>query len=677
MELIDQANRFNMRASLGSPPTIALVLLTLWGVAPRTGLLLWSSCALATATLHVSLHAWYRRSSTRHAPEAWRRWYTIAMFVGGSLWGSLPVLALPGDGHAEYQSLVALYVISFMAANAIFSSPLRRLFLAFQLPLSLIAATGLLANDTTFTSMLAAVVLYALPFSMVLYDQANTAAVAAVRLAHRNSNLVDELRAERRRIEEANDELREMNERLAHQAAHDALTELANRPLFREQLEDALTVAHRTASLVGVAFLDLDRFKLVNDSLGHLVGDDLLVAVAERIRSCLRTDDVLGRQGGDEFTLLMPGITDPRDVVAAAERIRLALREPITVGVREMVVTASIGLALNTHPADTADDLLRHADAAMYRAKGLGRDCVEMFDESMRGDLARRVDDESALRRAFGNGEIVSWFQPEVDLVTGEIVGAESLARWLHPERGVLTGGQFVPLVEDCGLLADLSIVTAASGTAARAALRDVVDESFRIRLNVSASQIMDLALLNSFLEHLAEHDLDPSAVSVEVTETALIHDVGAARTWLDTARGVGMTVALDDFGTGYSSLAMLSQLPLDGVKIDLGFVRELATSAAARAVVAATVELAAGLGLQVVAEGVENEEQAEALRRAGVRRAQGFHYSPAVPIETLHRWLADGPPWLRTDRTSPLDAIDVPRVFDTGILALDPVTAG
>ncbi len=656
VELLDQANKLNMRSAMGTPATVIMIVATLWTASPHPGLIAWGCGAIFVGAFHVSLHIWYRRRSSERTPTFWRRRYTVAMGVGGALWGAISLVALPDSDQQEYQALVALYLIAVMAANSIFSSHQRRLFLAFQVPVAGVGATGLILADTTFTGMLAVVVIFSLCFSFGLYDQSNSAAVSAVRLAHRNSALLVELRAERVRIEEANAELRDANTQLEHQAAHDSLTDLANRHRFRAELQAALVDARSSDSWVGVAFFDLDRFKLVNDSLGHLVGDELLVAVAERVGSVLRRGDLLGRLGGDEFTVLMPHLRDEAEAVAFAERIRLAFRRPFTVGTREMTITTSVGVTLNTDPGDTADDLLRHADIAMYRAKAIGRDCVAMFDDSMREDIARRVGDEAEIRGAFAQGEIISWFQPEVDLITGRIIGAESLARWKHPTRGVLSAGHFVPLVEDCGLLADLSEMTARSATAARAFLRDVVDPSFRIRLNVSASQIMDLALLDSFLEQLAEHDLDPRSISVEVTETALIHDLAAARVWLETARALGITVALDDFGTGYSSLAMLSQLPLDGVKIDLGFVREMATSARARAVVAATIELAAGLGLQVVAEGVENEEQAEALRVAGVRRAQGFHFAPAVPIETLHGWLADGPPWMSRHSSTSTD---------------------
>ena len=657
-DLLDQANRLNMRSSIGSPPTILLVVATLWSHAPRQGLLIWAACTLATATVHIVLHHLHRHRSDRHGVRFWRRWYTATLLVTGTLWGSLPVLTMPSDEHREFQALVVVHLISFMAANTIFTSPLRRLFLAFQLPLATLGAVGLAAHGTTFTSMLAAFVLFALVFSLVLYDQSNRAAVDAMRLTHRNSNLVDELRAERERIHEANVELRGMNERLAHQAAHDALTDLANRPLFQTRLQESLDAARRRRGLVAVLFIDVDRFKLINDSLGHHVGDELLIAVAARLRGCLRPGDLLGRQGGDEFTVLLTGLSGVDDAIQVAQSIRASLRAPLQVGSRELIVTVSIGCATNGHPHDRADDLLRHADSAMYRAKALGRNCIEVFDESMREALVRRVDDETELRRALTGGEIVAWYQPEVDLATGRIVGAESLARWIHPRLGVRNAGEFVPLAEDAGMLHDLSVVMHRQASMAVAALRETVPSGFRIRVNISGTQIMDLGRLNGWLTQLELRGLPPTMLSLEVTETALIQDIAAARAWLTTARSVGMHVSLDDFGTGYSSLALVPQLPLDGLKIDLGFVRELTTSRAARAVVAATVELAAGLDLVVVAEGVETAEQAAALRKIGVHRAQGFLFAPAVPLTTLTGWLTSSPPWAEARATPALDLL-------------------
>jgi diguanylate cyclase (GGDEF)-like protein len=645
-DLLIHAERFVMRSSLGSPTTIGLVLALFWQVAPHRGLVLWATITAICATIQYVVHRLYlRQRSTAPVARLVRR-RGVALAFGGVSWGLLPVLVQPFERAREYEAILALFVVAFMAANTIFASSLRRLWLSFQIPVAVTAIIGFSMHHSSMSLLLSAIVAYAVPFSAVLHQQANAAEVDSVRLAHRNAGLADALREERSRIEQTNVELRDLNEQLAHQVAHDTLTDLANRQLFHGHLTERLAEARLGAGQVAVLFLDIDRFKFVNDSLGHAIGDDLLVAVADRVQGCLGDHDVLARIGGDEFTVLLAGLPDHRAAYETATRIRSALREPFALGHRQVRVSASIGIAFDASGHDSADDLLRHADSAMYHAKSNGRDRVEVFDDSLRASLARRIDEEHELRKAIELEQIVSWFQPEVDLFTGRIVGAESLARWVHPQRGVLSAGLFVPLAEESGLVHELALCLNRDATRARAALRDVMGADMRIRLNVSAAQLMYPEQLDAFLAHLDDIGLDPRMIGFEVTETAVINDLDIARRWLDQARAAGITVALDDFGTGYSSLALLSQLPLDGVKIDLSFVREMMTSTAARAVVLATVELADVLDLQVVAEGVETPEQAAALRDVGVHRAQGYLWSPAVPLATLHDWLAGSPPW-------------------------------
>jgi diguanylate cyclase (GGDEF)-like protein len=601
---------------------------------------------------HLALHTRSHRTKGHRPWSSWLRTYDVAMFVGGAAWGSLAILALPGEGEAEYRTVVAMFVIAAMASNTIFSSPLRRLFLAFQTPLAGLAIAGFLSADSPLTTMLAGVVGFSLLFSVLLHDAAHAAAVEAVRQTVRNGALVDELRAERQRIQTANVELRSANARLAHQAGHDGLTDLANRDSFRRTLADTMAAARARGHIVAVLFFDVDRFKHVNDSLGHAVGDRFLIAVTERVRACLRVDDTLARIGGDEFTLLLGARCDPSEAVAMAERIRRSFEEPFSIERREIRATVSIGIAMNTEPGDDADDLLRHADAAMYRAKANGRDRVEVFDARFRAALARRLDDETELRCALQTGRVVSWLQPEVDLHTGRIVGAESLARWLHPERGVVAAGDFVPLAEESGLMHLLGEATSSSTVEALRRLSHTSPDDFRVRMNISALHVTDEKLLAGLLDRLTRGGIDPARLSFEVTETSVIADLQRARRWLSAARAAGITVALDDFGTGYSSLSLLSELPLDGVKIDLSFVRDMLHSAEARAVVTATVELAAALGLEVVAEGVERAEQAAALRDLGVHRAQGYLYAPAVSVDTFADWLRTAPPWTQ-DRSA------------------------
>ena len=274
----------------------------------------------------------------------------IALAFGGVSWGLLPVLVEPFDRAREYQAILALFVVAFMAANTIFASSLRRLWLSFQIPVAVTAVIGFSMHQSSMSLLLSAIVAYAVPFSAVLHQQANTAEVDSVRLAHRNAALADALREERTRIEQTNVELRDLNEQLAHQVAHDTLTDLANRQLFHGHLTERLAEAREGAGQVAVLFLDIDRFKFVNDSLGHAIGDDLLVAVADRVQGCLGEHDVLARIGGDEFTVLLAGLPDHRAAYETATRIRSALREPFALGHRQVRVSASIGIAFDALP---------------------------------------------------------------------------------------------------------------------------------------------------------------------------------------------------------------------------------------------------------------------------------------------------------------------------------------
>jgi diguanylate cyclase (GGDEF)-like protein len=646
VDLLRQASRSMLVSGLGSPPTVALIVALLWSSAQRTSLVIWAVATIVIASAQVVVdRAMLHRTEARPV-DWWIRTRAWVLSIGGMSWGALGFAVRVEVGDEADLALAAVFVIAAMAANTIFSAPIRRLFLSFQVSIAAVAAIGFATSASDFGVTLSLLIVYSFGFSIVLHVVANNAAVAAIRNANRSSQLAAQLADERERIAATNLELVDVNERLSHQADHDGLTDLPNREVFRRRLDVALHHSARTGRNVAVLFFDLDRFKLVNDSLGHAEGDRLLVVVAERIRKVLRPDATLARLGGDEFTVLLPDLDRPGSARRVGESIRAALLDPVALGNRQVTVTVSVGIAVNSDRDDTADDLLRHADAAMYRAKAAGKNRVEVFADADRLALARRFDEQEELRDAIAEGRVVPWLQPEVDLVTGAIVGAEALARWVHPERGVINAGSFIHLIEEGGL--DRSLANAISLGAIDAAhrLTGVAETPFRVRVNVAPWQLTELGQLDYGLEHLAKLGVDPQMLALEVTETAVIDDIDQARRWLQRAREAGITVALDDFGTGHSSLSLLAELPLDGVKIDLSFVQQMSSSPAALAVVVATVGLADVLGLDVVAEGVETAEQAALLRQIGVRRAQGYLWSPAVPVETFASWLSEGVPW-------------------------------
>jgi diguanylate cyclase (GGDEF)-like protein len=445
----------------------------------------------------------------------------------------------------------------------------------------------------------------------------------------------------RERNEEASTRLREANVRLEKQALRDALTGLPNRAAFSEQLERAVALARRDNTMIGVLYFDIDHFKFVNDSLGHRAGDGLLVELAHRVQSVMRGHDMLARLGGDEFTMLLDRLHDGAEAVAIAERVADCFTAPFQVSGRRFNVSASIGIATNLNPADDAEVLLSNADAAQYRAKEGGRNRIEIFDIEFRETIQRRLEDEQELREAIANDDITAWFQPEVELATGRIVGAEALARWAHA-TGIREAGTFVPLAEESGLVFALDDAIVSKAVDARAALATlgVVDDNFRIWCNVSANQLTRARPTERLAGLLDRSGCDPNLIGIEITETAVLPDVTAAAREIAAAKNLGIKVALDDFGTGHSSLTLLRSLPIDKVKIDQTFVRELTRDPRVVAIVRGVINLADDLGLDVVAEGVETTEQARLLGELGCNYAQGYLWARAMPIDSLTQQL-------------------------------------
>ncbi len=351
----------------------------------------------------------------------------------------------------------------------------------------------------------------------------------------------------------------------------------------------------------------------------------------------LRTNDVLARLGGDEFTMLLDKLHSNGEALVIAERVAAAFVEPFQAGDRLINVSASIGVATNLDTTDDAETLLSFADAAQYRAKQTGRDRIEVFDIKLRAAIESRLDDEHALRGAISDGRIVAWFQPEVDLRTGLFVGAEALARWDHPERGVLDAWKFVPLAEETGLVFALDDAIVASAVTTRAELAAAgLGDGFRIWCNVSATHLTRGKPAQQLEELLERTGCDPNLIGLEITETAVLPDIAAAAREIAAARDLGVKVALDDFGTGHSSLTLLRSLTIDRVKIDRTFISDFTSDSRDAAIVRRVIGLAQDLGLDVVAEGVETPEQAGLLVELGCPRAQGYLWAKALPIAEL-----------------------------------------
>jgi len=419
----------------------------------------------------------------------------------------------------------------------------------------------------------------------------------------------------------------ELRSRLEYAATHDALTGLANRSLFTDHLELALAAALRhTGSRVAVFFCDLDRFKLVNDSLGHPAGDALLRQVAGRLREAVRPGDTVARLGGDEFAVLCPELMDEAQAGGLAERVMAAVEGPYRLegGPQDFFVGTSVGVAISTHPPQGAEQLLREADTALYEAKRRGRNRVELFSGRLSDSLTDRLRLESDLRRALESGQLVLQYQPKLDLRKGRVVSAEALLRWNHPGRGLLLPAAFLPLAEETGLLTPIGEWVLRTG------IEQVADWAHKgldlaVQINFSDQELNDPAMLPLIESMLAQTAIDPAKLDVEITERAAAADLDTTIETVRAVRAHGPHVSLDDFGTGYCSLTWLQQIPVDTVKLDQTFTMRLGEHPRSTAIIESVLRLCAALGLQTVAEGVETAAQLEQLRDLGCDTAQGF----------------------------------------------------
>jgi len=442
-------------------------------------------------------------------------------------------------------------------------------------------------------------------------------------------------------------EIRE--QRLRHESVHDPLTGLPNRTLFMRRLSDATHRARRGHDgLFAVLFLDVDGFKLVNDSMGHHVGDEMLVTIARRLEGCVRGGDIVARLGGDEFAILLERILDVRDAAMVAERVQEALHTPLMIGGYEHATSASIGVALSTGASEQPEYVLRSADIAMYRAKNSGRGRYEMFDRAMHAEALTRLQIETDLRHAFERDEFFLHYQPIVSLSTGRIVGAEALIRWRHFERGIVSPATFVPVAEDTGLVVPLGrwVLREACRQAHEWQSQGVDGQHFAISVNLSVREFAQPDLVKAVASILEETGLPPQALRIEITESAIIGQKHPAIETVEQLRKLGVAIHLDDFGTGYSALSYLHRLPLDAVKIDRAFTSSIDLEERPLHVVKAIVSLSHAIGLEVVAEGVTNLRQLELLRGMGCDLAQGFIFSRPCSTEELGSLLAKEPRW-------------------------------
>ncbi|NOY62070.1 MAG: EAL domain-containing protein [Gammaproteobacteria bacterium] len=431
--------------------------------------------------------------------------------------------------------------------------------------------------------------------------------------------------------------------KIEHQAYYDTLTDLPNRLLFNERLALALVKAQRMQWMAAVMFLDLDRFKTINDSLGHHAGDQLLVAVAKRLRAAIRDEDLVARMGGDEFTLLLPKINSKKDADKVADKILQGFSAPMSIDGHALHVTPSIGIAFYPDDGESAEALMKNADTAMYCTKGEGGNHYHLYQSTMNGEAVQRLAVENDLHSALERHELELHYQPQVDLASGEIVSMETLVRWHHPELGLISPTHFIPLAEETGLILSIGEWVLTSACVQLKAWLDAGLMVERVAVNLSARQFHRHDLIAMVEAALSHSKLAPESLELEITEGIVMNDVTANIEMLARLKAMGIKLAIDDFGTGYSSLSYLKRFPVDTLKIDRAFIRDINSESEDEAIVSAIIAMAHNLKLRVVAEGVEERAQLAYLKRQGCDEVQGYYFSRPLPADEMAKLLQQG----------------------------------
>lgn len=434
-------------------------------------------------------------------------------------------------------------------------------------------------------------------------------------------------------------------ETINFQAYHDLLTKLPNRALLRDRLSLAISQAKRENEMLAVMFLDLDRFKNINDSLGHMIGDELLQQVSTRLKSCLREGDTLARFGGDEFTLLLPKVGQVReDVSAIAQKITSILKDPFMIDGHELYVSVSIGIAMYPQDGNNMESLIKHADVAMYHVKGRGKNGYQFYSNEMNTPYFQNLSMETGIHKALLKNEFSLVYQPQINLKTGEIVGVEALLRWHHPEHGIISPSEFIPFAEESGLIVDIGHWVLKSSLAELSRWRNAGLPAIRMSINMCARQLVEKNIVSIIKRTLTDYSLPGSALEIEITENTIMDDMDSIVRKLKELSEIGVTIAIDDFGTGYSSLSYLHRLPIQTLKIDRTFLKESRFSKGDNTIVNTIVAMAKGLQLNVVAEGVETQTQLDYLRSIECHEAQGFLFGKPLPSDIIAQLLIQEP---------------------------------
>jgi diguanylate cyclase (GGDEF)-like protein len=585
----------------------------LWPEADQRNLVAWLFCMVVVSVLRLGEAAAFAHTAPAASEmRSWRNWFLLGAFASGVAWGASAVVVFPE--HSLPHQVFVSFVIAGMVAGAVATlSPLMTAFALFAVPaltpmvLQFLLGDGPLHFPMSFMSVL---------FGLAMMTVAR----------HVNAIMRESLRMSRH------------NEQLAH---YDALTGLPNRVMFTQALDLALRRAERHGNQFALLFVDVDRFKNINDALGHDAGDQLLREVGRRLRHGLRASDIVARFGGDEFIAVLEDLPDTTYAGAVASKLLEALAAPMRIEGQELHVTASIGIATCPQDARDARTLQKIADTAMFRAKAQGRNTYRFYAPQADAHSLQRLTMETQLKRALERGELTLHYQPKQEIATGLVTGMEALLRWQHPELGVLPPTRFVPLAEEAGLIVPIGewvLRTACEQAAALPA--HAHNRRLRVAVNLSARQFLDETLVKLVERVLAQTGLAPSALELEITESLIMQSPDQTQRMLRALRELGVTLTMDDFGTGYSSLAYLRRFPVDSIKIDRSFINGVPGEADGESITQAVIAMAHSLNLRAIAEGVETAEQLEFLRRHGCDEIQGYFFSRPLPYPQLTRIL-------------------------------------
>ena len=435
-------------------------------------------------------------------------------------------------------------------------------------------------------------------------------------------------------------ERKRTEQKMIHLAHYDSLTGLANRALFRERLEHAINRAQRNQKQIAILFIDLDRFKQINDTLGHDTGDALLINVSIRIQDCIRKQDTVARLGGDEFVVILEDLHDMKDAAMVAQKIISELSQPCKVFDQDLYITPSIGITL--YPTDDMDtnELLKNADTAMYLAKEKGRNRFQFYTDDMNKESKQRLDIETKLRKALQNDEFFLLFQPKFEINSLTTIGAETLIRWQHPEMGMVSPMDFIPIAEETGLIVPIGEWVIQQSCRYLQTWKEQGYKPIKMAVNLSPRQFHQSEIVDFILDTLVSHNIKPSEFEVEITESLLMEDTDTTINLLNKLKAWGVSISVDDFGTGYCSLGYLKKFPIDTLKIDRSFVKDIMTEPDDAAITEAIIAMAHSLRLNVIAEGVETEDQLKFLKQFGCNEGQGYYYSRPLPAELFEDFL-------------------------------------